>query len=218
MTSKILIVGLLLVPLALLSLGGCSGDHNVLGTSDNTNSGSGGTTGGGGGGSNNGGGSGGGGDTGGSQPVYQYIDITPGSAINLFPVLTNGDREFDGHGPDIWISARLVVSADKKYLDMIVEMTARETVADWSTAYKSWRWRAYTAPTGWVIESPNTFSASSYYRDVNKNWDYPPISGSLIKFLSVLGDTSGPDIGVTADDCHIGTISFNKVTYKLRKL
>ena len=50
------------------------------------------------------------------------------------PSHTRGDREFGGNGPRVAVSVELKVSADGKKLLAVVNMTAKETQSDWTTA------------------------------------------------------------------------------------
>ena len=65
--------------------------------------------------------------------------FTPAPTAWLCPTkLVAGDREFDGHGPEVWASVRLERRADQ-VLEAVVDFRARETQHDWSETEGSWR-------------------------------------------------------------------------------
>src|SRR5687768_14896103 len=67
--------------------------------------------------------------------VVQFIPSTVGPFCPK--QLLGGDREFDGHGPEIWASIKLAIK-DKKQINAEVFMHARETVSDWSETEGTW--------------------------------------------------------------------------------
>lgn len=81
------------------------------------------------------------------------LDVQPTNIVEqLVPTrVVEGDREFDGHGPDITTTVNLRISDDGRKLLARVYFKARETVADWSTTKAEWERTVYTAPTGKTI-------------------------------------------------------------------
>lgn len=70
-----------------------------------------------------------------TDTVVQFVPATVGPYAPK--KLLGGDREFDGHGPEIWAWIKLKI-VDKKYIDAEVYMHARETVSDWSETEGTW--------------------------------------------------------------------------------
>jgi hypothetical protein len=125
--------------------------------------------------------------------------VTPNPTGLLYPTHINGDREFDGNGPNITLRATLRTSADGTKLEIVIYMYARETTPDWSTAEGTWTFTVYTAPTGWKVSdipfTPNPFEVQ--YEDTNFDPAFHPCG--WMTFRSI-GDTSGNDIGATGGD------------------
>jgi len=124
------------------------------------------------------------------------LQVPPSS--RFIPPLVRGDREFNGHGPDVTVNARLL--AFSQSIDVSLFMNAVETRSDWTTASGSRSYRIYTAPPGMCIQSVNigTFD-SLQYRDTDHAVDV--FSGqdpfSFVGRYEAVGDTSGDDAGVS---------------------
>jgi hypothetical protein len=151
--------------------------------------------------------------------------------------LLGGDREFDGHGPEIWAWVKLDI-VDKKYINATVYMHARETVSDWSETEGTWTKRLYTAPAGYEI----TGIMSGKYSEVHyiskpgvksftpagltqavggaKGIDVPFKDDGLVTRWNIVGDTGGTDISEDNnphDDTQVA-VQLNPVKLKLKKL
>jgi hypothetical protein len=134
-------------------------------------------------------------------PPETRIVTVPINAFRFHPHRTEGDCEFNAHGPDVTLRAKLTARLDSLLVG--VYMKARETVADWSTAEDSVSYHVYTAPSGWRISridvTPNP--CQKQYRDTNHAYHIDACG--WVTFASV-GDTDGPDIcNTTADDTHV---------------
>jgi hypothetical protein len=93
--------------------------------------------------------------------VVQFMPSTIGPWC---PVkLLGGDREFGGHGPEIWAWIKLKI-VNKKYIDADVYLHARETVSDWSETEGTWTIRIYSTPAGYEISNieSGTYSEVHY--------------------------------------------------------
>ncbi len=154
------------------------------------------------------------------------------SQSSLCPLLVKGDREFGGHGPDINVTVTLKISADGAGVDAVIKMTAKETAGGDTEAGGTWTKRVYTAPGGTRILKINSEltgkahvlsgGAGSEFGSCNEGLVYDSgkgqvkITGTLIKSIVVTGDTGGPDVTATANDCHCDTgikkITFNEVS------
>lgn len=150
--------------------------------------------------------------------------------------LLGGDREFDGHGPEIWAWIKLEI-VDKKYINAIVYMHARETVSDWSETEGTWTKRLYTAPAGFEI----TGIESGKYSEVHyisqpgvrsftpvgltqavggaKGIDVPFKDDGLVTRWNIVGDTGGTDISED-DNPHDDTqvaVQLNPLKVRLKR-
>jgi hypothetical protein len=170
-----------------------------------------------------------------SDTVVQFVPATVGPYAPQ--KLLGGDREFDGHGPEIWAWIKLKI-VDKKYIDAEVYMHARETVSDWSETEGTWTKRLYTAPAGYEISA----ILSGKYSEVHyvsrpgvrsftpvglteaiggaKGVDVPFKDDGLVTRWNIVGDTGGTDISEDAnphDDTQVA-VQLNPVKLKLKKL
>lgn len=170
-----------------------------------------------------------------TDTVVQFIPATVGSYAPK--KLLGGDREFDGHGPEIWAWIKLKI-VDKKYIDAEVYMHARETVADWSETEGTWTIRLYTVPPGYEItgilsgkysevhyvsqRGTNSFhpAAITQMGGATKGIDAPFKDDGLVTRWNIVGDTAGDDIS-TDDNAHDDTqvaVQLNPMKIKLKKL
>ena len=118
------------------------------------------------------------------------------SEFRFVPPHIRGDRDFAGHGPDITVRATLVIS--RKTVNVDLDMRARETRSDWTTASGSRSYLIYTAPSARCIQGANigTFDRLNY-RDNDHEVDIIPgqDAHSFINKYSVVGDTKGNESG-----------------------
>lgn len=150
--------------------------------------------------------------------------------------LLGGDREFDGHGPEIyaWIKLNVI---NKRTIEAEVFMHARETVADWSETQGQWKKVLYTAPVGYEITGivsgkysevkytsrpgVNAFSPTGLVQALGgtRGADVPFKDDGLVTRWNIAGDTGGDDIS-TDDNPHDDTqvaIQLNPLKIKLAR-
>ncbi|HEX4877984.1 MAG TPA: hypothetical protein VFV31_15005, partial [Chitinophagaceae bacterium] len=148
----------------------------------------------------------------------------------LCPVLAAGDREFNG-GPLINVSILLQKTPDGNGIDAVINYTAAETAGDNTTATGTFRQRVYTALPGLRIVSiePDYFQskvtdfrgrgAGAEYGICNEGRvEIPPVSGSSVREIVVVGDTGGNDVsegGGCRCDTKIKSIKFNPVRIRV---
>jgi hypothetical protein len=151
--------------------------------------------------------------------------------------LLAGDREFGGHGPEIWSWIDLKIE-NKNVIVSTVYMHARETVSDWSETEGSWIKTIYTAPRGFEIAEimsgvhsevhyisrpgKSSFSPSGMLAAVGGQGgiDVPFKDDGLVTRWNIVGDTGGPDIS-DDNNCNDDTqvaIQLNPIKVKLRKI
>lgn len=150
--------------------------------------------------------------------------------------LLGGDREFGGHGPEIWAWIKLSV-VNKKYIDATVYMHARETTSDWSETEGTWTKRIYIAPAGYEITSiesgkysevhyvskpgVNAFTPQGLVQAIGgaRGNDVPFQDDGLVRRWHIVGDTGGDDIS-TDDNPHDDTsvaVQLNTMKIKLSR-
>lgn len=139
--------------------------------------------------------------------------FTPLPITRLCPNQIGGDREFDGHGPEVRCSATLKLENSGKELWVTITLHAKETRSDWSEADGKWERKLETAPVGkkFVRIVSDTYSTAQY-TDTNHRLDLPQVlGGSLVEKFEVMGDTGGNDIGNCTDDDVYLNVHFNEI-------
>lgn len=144
-----------------------------------------------------------------TDTVVQFVPVTVGPYCPK--KLMGGDREFDGHGPEIWAWIKLKV-INKRYIDAEVYLHARETTSDWSETEGTWTKRLYTAPAGREIvdiltgkysdvhyvsrPGVNAFSPAGLVQAIGgaRGTDVPFKDDGLVTRWNIVGDTGGGDI------------------------
>lgn len=127
--------------------------------------------------------------------------------------LTQGDREFAGHGPRIVTIVRLNPVNSGTQIEAEIEFTATETVSDFSQVKETFRKIVFTAPRGkritqilspaetrveFVSPSGGTQFIGPNGNSGNTVTVTQPMN--FIKRMAIVGDTGGEDIS-TDDDC-----------------
>ena len=144
--------------------------------------------------------------------------------------LAAGDREFGG-GPTINVSILLEKTVDEKGIDAVISYTAAETGGDNTTAVGSFRQRVYTASPGIRVAGIEAAyfqskvvnfmgrGAGAEYGVCNEGQvETPPVSGSAVREIVVVGDTGGNDVsagGGCRCDTKIKSIKFNPVRIRV---
>lgn len=166
--------------------------------------------------------------------IAQYLPATIGPYCPF--KLLGGDREFGGHGPEIWAWVKLRIVSGK-YIMADVYLHARETTSDWSETEGKWPKLIYTAPSGYEItEIPSGVYSEVHYVSkpgVNaftprgvveamggaRGIDVPFKDDGLVARWNIVGDTGGTDISDDSncnDDTQVA-IQLNTMKIKLRK-
>jgi hypothetical protein len=150
------------------------------------------------------------------------IEIDPGDTNNVtlseidptpmfIPSRVGGDREFEGHGPRVWVSARLSVrNSDELWVR--VWMRAKETKADWTEAEGSANYliHKHDRPIYGILSA--TYS-QDYYLDTDHAVDLlTQAPGELVRQFECVGDTKGKEAGIrTGVRVHFNPIVFKEV-------
>ncbi|MEA1893717.1 MAG: hypothetical protein U9N36_00665 [Euryarchaeota archaeon] len=135
------------------------------------------------------------------------IDPTP----MLIPPHVGGDREFAGHGPRVWVSARLSVrNSDELWVR--VWMRAKETKRDWTEAAGSANYMIYEhdRPIHQILSGNYS---QDYYLDTDHGVDFlTQAPGELVRQFECVGDTRGKEAGTrTGVRVHFNPIVFRQV-------
>jgi len=120
---------------------------------------------------------------------------TRNTYLSFTPPHTRGDKEYDGHGPEVWATARWV--NDGTHINLRLWMKAKETRSDWTTAEGVRVESYYTAPSGWRIESiEGNVESSAHYVDSDHNDDRQGGGpNGPVKEFKFRGDHKGDDAG-----------------------
>lgn len=134
-----------------------------------------------------------------------------------------GDREFGGHGPEIWLTADAYVTPDNA-VEVRVTMRARETSANWSETAGTWT-RRLTQPEMKVKRILSDTHSEAHYVSRRAGMQIavpmmtsladvvPSQRGLLVNQFFTMGDTGGDDIS-TDDNCTDDTsvlVRFNEM-------
>jgi hypothetical protein len=112
----------------------------------------------------------------------------------FIPPHTNGDAEFEGHGPDVDFNAQLFV-ANGNQLWLMVHMRAIETRSDWTTA-EGTRYYQIATLSGQISGILSGTTMTHRYRDSNHGRDvFSFAPGDLAERLEYVGDTRGNEAG-----------------------
>jgi len=130
----------------------------------------------------------------------------------FIPPLTRGDREFDGHGPRIWITTRLYISQNRK-LKARIWMRFAENRWDWTTSEGTYDIDVYDGAVDNVsrinhIVSPGVSSFMYYEQETGHDlFTRPEDSGPVLEY-SIVGDTRGGEAGTRSG----ASIRFRPIT------
>ena len=166
--------------------------------------------------------------------IVPYVPSTVGPYCPT--KLMGGDREFGGHGPEIWSWINIVVKGNQVFAN--VYMHARETVSDWSETEGTWSKLLYTAPPGYTVVDVESGKHSEVHYisrpgvsafsplglatalGGQKGTDVPFKDDGLVTRWNIVGDTGGDDIS-TDDNCNDDTqvaIQLNPMKIKIRRI
>jgi hypothetical protein len=152
------------------------------------------------------------------QPIPQEESdrFTPPASEKLCPdKIGNGDKDFNGHGPDVNASAKLFIKNESE-LWVRISLHVKETRSDWTEARGTWEYSLWSTPIGdKITEYAPSGQSTAAYKDDNHQLDRPSVEGSgLVQSFEIMGDTDGNDIGnCTNDDVYI-QVFFNEVHVK----
>ena len=129
------------------------------------------------------------------EDQFEEVTFIPPLLPFYAPPHAGGDREFEGHGPDMTVEIDLhVVDGDQVHATFHVE--AAETRWDWTLASGSASFLLHQAHERIAsIDSPTHFEHR--YRDTDHArdvFDFPE-GASLVKTLTCVGDTMGREAG-----------------------
>jgi hypothetical protein len=149
-----------------------------------------------------------------------YDTVSPKTYNRLCPTWIGGDREYDGHGPDVTTEVTLRKNGAQILLDL--NMHQIETTQDWSEAQytrsfiltqarQGTNYNAIWAPNAsgvwtWIPISNGPWQTFwDNYVDTNHNLRQVNATGiSWLAGVDTNGDTGGLDIGnCTADDAYL---------------
>lgn len=147
----------------------------------------------------------------------EIVEFKPNPILDKCPAHTEGDRDFNGHGPEVVVWAELRVEGRSKiYLDYYIK--ARETRYDWTTAENKWSDLLWTSPGGTsIVKIISDKKSEATYTDTNHKLDIPLIrGGNLVQKFEVMGDTRGNDVGnCTTDDVYLN-IYLNPIKVEIK--
>jgi hypothetical protein len=141
------------------------------------------------------------------QNIIQPVSYAPQRWI--IPRHIGGDREFGGHGPEIWLNVSLYIKPQaRNQVWARVEMWARETKGDWTEAYEVQHVPVATfarplngivAPTQLPFRFRDQYGRFWAVHYVDTNWDVDtignPCACGLLNRVSFIGDTRGDEAG-----------------------
>lgn len=146
-------------------------------------------------------------------PASTHI-FTPGSISEIRLNHINGDTEFDGHGPLVMFSCKLVIK-DEKEIRAVVHVNMRETAytTEGDITYEKILW---TCPSNEKIISINSADSKQFsYTDTDVKMDKFefPVS-ELVSTLEFKGDTDGGDLDQTDIEAegHLHLLKFNPIS------
>lgn len=132
-----------------------------------------------------------------STPICKSKEVSydRNTKLTYTPPHTRGDKEYDGHGPDIWSRVEWLNLTSS--IDVSTYMKAKETKSDWTTAEGSKTIAYYTPPAGWKIKR---IIGSTLTTDQFQDFDHAENSrgmgpGGPVKTFIYRGDHSGSDAG-----------------------
>lgn len=116
------------------------------------------------------------------------------------PPHTRGDREYNGHGPQIWITTRLYVSELRK-IKASIWAKFREDRHDWTTAEGSINLHVFDATYDPDIErinyivSPGSLSNMYFKQESGHDEFTVPENAGPVREYRLVGDTRGKEAG-----------------------
>lgn len=132
-----------------------------------------------------------------STPICKVKEVSynRNTKLTYTPPHTRGDKEYDGHGPNIWSRVNWLNRTSR--IDVSTYMKAKETKKDWTTAEGSKTITYYTPPAGWRIKR---VVGSALTTDQFQDYDHAENSrgmgpGGPVKTFIYRGDHKGSEAG-----------------------
>ncbi|HEY9135345.1 MAG TPA: hypothetical protein VIM85_06095 [Pseudomonadales bacterium] len=132
-----------------------------------------------------------------STPICKSKEVSynRNTKLTYTPPHTRGDKEYDGHGPNIWSKVEWLNRTSR--IDVSTYMKAKETKSDWTTAEGSKTITYYTPPAGWRIKR---IIGSTLTTDQFQDYDHAENSrgmgpGGPVKTFIYRGDHKGSEAG-----------------------
>ena len=143
--------------------------------------------------------------------IYPDEETVPLKSITQrCPSKTRGDGDFDGNGPFIDATVRLIISDNGRRIEAVTKLKLTENKSDWTTANSEWRDIVFEAPEGKRIQHIMTATESKVYEnDTNGHAVNVWQPGGAAKEITVMGDTKGDDVGVECGKGSYISIRFN---------
>jgi hypothetical protein len=140
------------------------------------------------------------------QACPATVQVPEKSLPRFFPPLASGDREFNGNGPAITVSAKrkLIDSSPRDFLVVTVKMKAEETRSDWTAGRGERTFTLYESPTGCNISifvPLGSFDSNGYLARARLSNPHAldpgntGINGSFVRRYTVWDDRAGKDVG-----------------------
>lgn len=148
----------------------------------------------------------------------EIVTFNPAPMTRLCPTHVGGDREFNGHGPDVTANASLEIRNSNREVWIVLYLHAKETRSDWTEAERTWSQRLWTAPSGSnIVNIVSDESSNASYRDTDHDLDRPTVrGGTLVSVFEIMGDTGGNDVGnCTSGDVYMN-VYFNPVQVRIQ--
>lgn len=151
-----------------------------------------------------------------SEHLEEEFQIDP--IENICPNRNGGDKEFDGNGPSVKISATLEVRGNS--LVAVINFRAKETKSDYTSCTHRLE-RVLVTIDGDKFDRIEILSgkkSEASYIDTNHDLDSPNVAnGNLVEKFEIMGDTGGDDVGNCTDDDTKYSVYFNSVKIKIHR-
>ena len=123
------------------------------------------------------------------------VSYNRNTKLTYTPPHTRGDKEYAGHGPNIWSRVNWLNRTSR--IDVRTYMKAEETKSDWTTAEGNKTITYYTPPAGWkikrIIGSALTTDQFQDYNHAENSRGMGP--GGPVKTFIYRGDHKGSEAG-----------------------
>lgn len=125
----------------------------------------------------------------------KIIDVEP-QPLEFMPPHTKGDKEYKGHGPEVYVKTDVYVKDGK--LMARVYMKAVETQDDFTTAEGSEDFIIWAKQPVISLGASQKEATDWSYTDNNEEKDVSPVSptNEPVKMFVCFGDNQGDDAGV----------------------